>query len=672
MTVERRRLPYGSWPSPIGAGAVTAGTVSVGEVVPAGPAGAVAVWWAERRPDEGGRTAVMRRGPDADVSEITPPDADVGTRVHEYGGAAWWVFASPWGDETLVYADDADQRLRRLAPGDGEPVVLTPEPPVPAGWRYADMRPVADGRWLVGVRERHGPDGGEPLDELVAVPTDGSGIVVELWWGSDFVMSPRPSPDGDRLAWIAWRHPDMPWDATALWIADLVVDGGVPRLSGARCLVDGRDRDEALCEPGWSPDGRLLVCTDRDDWWNLHAVDAASGELTPVVTGEFEIATPPWVFGMQRWACTPWGVVAAAGRPAGDRILLDGEPVAAAAVDTEVASLYATADGDVVYAGGGFGHETEIVRLRLGDADGDPARVVREVLRPSRYLDVELGIGEGFLPPPEPVSFPTGDGEVAHGLHYAPAHPDVVGPRGEAPPLLVLVHGGPTARARRSLHLDVRYWTSRGVAVVDVDYRGSTGYGRRYRRALDGRWGVADVEDCVAAATHLAATGRADAGRLVIRGSSAGGFTVLAALCFHDAFAAGSSRYGIADLAALARDTHKFESRYLDRLVGPWPEAREVYEARSPIHHVEGFSAPMLVLQGSDDPIVPPNQAEMIVAALRERGVPVAYILFEGERHGFRRAANQVRALEAELAFFGRVLGFAPADELPPIEIEGM
>ena len=655
-------MPYGEWPSPVTAESLVQGSVAISEVI-ADPVQPWLLWWAERRPDEGGRAAVMRsdlRG--GERCEVTPPDANVRTLVHEYGGGAWWP-----NDGVLYYVEFSDQRLRRLDRPGAEPVVLTAEPPERGAWRYADGRVVAGGRWCVCVRERH-DTGSEPANELVAVDTEGSQRVRPLWAGSDFVMTPRPSPDGTLVAWIAWDHPNMPWDATRLHVHRLD-DGGL----GDEVLIVGVDGDRSLCEPGWdaSEPSRLLVCSDHDDWWGLYEVDLDSGALASVVAGEFDVATPPWVFGMQRWAAADGLVVAAAGMGSGDRLLVNGLLVESA--DSSVSSVTIGRDapgGEAVlaYAGAGYRHETEVVALDVG-ADGD-AGAGRRAVRPARAL----GLDPALLVEPEPIVFATGPGRsaVAHALYYRPANPACTGPQGDLPPLLVMAHGGPTAAARRQLQMGITYWTSRGIAVVDVDYRGSTGYGRRYRRALDGAWGVADVEDCVAAATFLAERGDVDPRRLIIKGGSAGGFTVLAALCLHDVFAAGASRYGVADLEALATDTHKFESRYLDRLVGPYPAARDTYIARSPIHRLEGFDAPMIVLQGDEDEIVPPSQSEMIVEALEAKGVPVAYLLFEGEQHGFRQAANIVAATEAELAFFGRVLGFAPADDLPGLEISGL
>ena len=701
----RAVLPFGSWPSPITAASLVLGAVRISEVM-ADPVRPGLLWWAESRPEESGRTAVMccdlterplsaspregearggeARSGEATPREVTPAGADVRTRVHEYGGGAWWPH-----DGALYYVEFSDQRLRRLDPGAADPVLLTAEPERSESLRYADGRVTPDGRWCVCVRERHAPGAGEAVNELVAVAADGSQRVNVLWAEADFVMSPRISSDGALLAWIAWDHPNMPWDDTRLHVFEL----GCGEL-GAEVLAAGADGDRSLCEPGWVAGSclddasgarggdRLLVCSDHDDWWGLYEVDSDDGALAPVVTGAFDVATPPWVFGMQRWAAARSTVAAVAGLATGDELVVGGRRLAVA--DTSVSSLAVLHPGPatsgaamservtLAYAGAGFGHEPEVVTVAVGP-DGPRRRVVR----PSR----RLGLDPCLLVQPEAIAFPTGSAgspaeaaggpaatagsrrPVAHALYYPPSNPKCAGPPDERPPLMVLVHGGPTAAARRELQLDILFWTSRGFAVADVDYRGSTGYGRRYRRALDGAWGVADVEDCVAAARLLAERGEVDPQRLVIRGGSAGGFTVLSALAFHDVFAAGASRYGVADLEVLAADTHKFESRYLDTLIGPRPEARRLYEQRSPVRHLDGFEAPMIVLQGAEDEIVPPSQAEMIVEALRAKGVVVDYVLFEGEQHGFRRAENIITALESELAFFAAVLRFEAADD---------
>ena len=498
---------------------------------------------------------------------------------------------------------------------------------------------------MVAVRELHHPDR-EPTNDLVAIATDGSMEICELWSGSDFVASPRLSPDGTRLVWVAWDHPNMPWDATRLLVAPFA-DGALGDIE-----LEFGNGAEAWVEPGWGPDGTLYACSDRHEWWNLGSVSADTG-FAPVIAGPFEIPTPSWVFGMQRWAITPEHTVAAVGLPTGDELVIDGRTVSMP--DATVSSMQPAADG-VVYVGAGYGHEAQVVKVVL-----DGPKVTREVVHAGRELPVDIG----YLIEPESITFPTGDGDaVAHALYYPPTNPDHVGVEGTAAaagsrPRRPDRPGPPPTPARHSL-LD-----QQGNRCRRRRLRGSTGYGRSYRQALNGSWGVADVEDCVAAARYLAERGDVDPERLMIRGGSAGGFTVLSALAFHDVFAVGASRYGVADLEALATDTHKFESRYLDTL---WPlaEAKAIYDERSPVNHVEKFSAPMIVLQGDEDAIVPPNQSEMIVAALEQQGIPVSYLLFEGEQHGFRKAENVITALEAELVFFGDMLGFTPPATFRP------
>ncbi|MCY4194358.1 MAG: prolyl oligopeptidase family serine peptidase, partial [bacterium] len=463
--------------------------------------------------------------------------------------------------------------------------------------------------------------------------------------GADFYAWPRPTPDGRQLAWIQWNHPDMPWDQTELW-----VDG--------QCAMAGIG---SVVEPQWGPDGRLYVVSDHGGWWNLYWLDGA--DLAPVFELDAETHRPAWVFDDPSYAvCDDNTVVVAAMRGSLAELWAippDGaEPVRLDLPWTSYAAVRAV--GPHVICAIAASPSQEPAAVRIDVADG-----THEVIRPPARAAVD----PGYLSRPRPISFSTTDGAEAHGLYYPPTHPTAQAPAGERPPLLVLGHGGPTGAARSQLQLGIQYWTSRGIAVVDVNYRGSTGYGTAYREALRGRWGVSDVDDCVAAARHLVRAGEVDGDRLIIRGASAGGYTTLCALAFHKVFAAGASRYGIADLAALAADTHKFEARYTDSLVGRYPEEAEVYQARSPIHFVDDFEAPMIVLQGAEDAVVPPNQAEMIVAALQERSIPVAYLLFEGEQHGFRQAEHIVAALEAELSFFAQILGFNPADDISPVTI---
>lgn len=671
--------PYGTWPSPLGPEALVAGAARVGEARVDGDD----VWWAEARPSEGGRVALVRRRVDGTVHEVLPEGWSARTGLLEYGGGAWCVEAG-----VVTFAAWADQRLHRLVADDPEavPLPLTPEPHSPRGLRYGDVVPW-DHAWVLAVREAHpgeegvAADATEPVHQVVAVPTDGSaaadpGRVRVLVSGPDFVSDPRPGPA--RLAWVQWDHPRMPWDGTELCVAGLGRDsGGGPVLRGGPEVVAGGP-EESVVQPEWDGAGDLLFCSDRTGWWNLHRWDGTAVEAVAPV--EAEVGGPRWVAG-QRWyapladgrvlvSATADGATGLAvvegGRLAPLPLELGGAPVTMA--DSVVAGPGPAQA--VVVAASGRAEATPVLLDLPAAADavasdagrgrravpGAPASGVR-ALRAGR----DVGLAPGDVSLPEPFSFPSAGGRTAHALLYRPASSSSVGPDDERPPLVVMIHGGPTSAARPMFDLSRQVWTSRGFAVVDVDYGGSVGYGRPYRRLLDGAWGVVDVEDCVAAARHLAADGVVDGDRMVIRGGSAGGFTVLLALATSDAFAAGTSLYGVTDLAALARDTHKLESRYLDGLVGPWPEAAEVYAARSPLAHLADLRTPVLVLQGSDDAVVPPDQAEAVAAALAAAGVHHRYLLFEGEGHGFRRADTIVAAFAAELAFYGEVLGFTPA-----------
>jgi dipeptidyl aminopeptidase/acylaminoacyl peptidase len=633
--------PHGSWSTPITAARVVEAAVRLGGLRADGGS----LWWLELRPQEGGRSVLVRHQADGTTEDLLPAPWNARTAVHEYGGGAMWVH-----DGVAWFTNWADQRLYRLEPGQ-VPVPITPEPPVPRGWRYADGDVSPDGEWIVCVRERHDDDG--VTNEIVRLPSGGGPIEVVVS-GSDFVSNPRWSPDGAGLAWVEWDHPNMPWDGTRL----------VARVGGEDVLVAGGP-DESVLQPVWELGGPLLFLSDRNDWWNLYRWSPPDS-VEAVLTVDGEIGEPQWVFGRPRFARTDDdGVVFAYWRGGVDHLAAADVKGVTRPIDlpyTEYSDLCVT--GDVVQAiAASPAAEAAVIAVRLGTGAVTVVRAPRD-----------LGLEPADVPAPEAVSFATTGGRTAHALFYAPANARYDGPPGERPPLIVTVHGGPTAAARPTLQLDIRYWTSRGFAVVDVNYGGSTGYGRAYRRQLDGAWGVVDLDDCEAAARHLADSGRVDPARLCIEGGSAGGFTVLACLAFRDTFAAGADHYGVADLEALARDTHKFESRYLDTLVGPYPERRDLYIERSPIHHVDGFDRPLIVFQGLEDEIVPPNQSEMIVDALRAKGVPVAYVPFAGEQHGFRQAANIARSLEAQLSFFGQLFGFTlPEDEaIEPVAIENM
>jgi dipeptidyl aminopeptidase/acylaminoacyl peptidase len=649
-------VPYGSWPSSIDAAAVARGGRRLAFPVIAADG---AVWWAEGRPSEGGRVVLMRREPGGEPAAVTPDQTNVRTRVHEYGGGAWCVVDS----DLVVFVDFSDQRLYRQRLG-AEPVAISPEPPSPGALRYADMRPTPDGSTLVCVRERDTE--GEPVNEIVSLSLDGAGEPQVLASGRDFYSFPRVSPDGNWLAWTCWDHPNMPWDGTELWIAPLAD-------SGAERLVAGGP-EESIFQPEWGPDGRLHFVSDRDGWWNLYCarepgaeLSGEEGALMQLTEEEADFAHPQWLFGGATYVFLESGAIACVRcEGAEERLFLlapEGwEPADLGLPFTSFGFPALSARGNgVVFAATSPESGAAVVHY-------DVERGETEIVRSAS----EEPVDPAYVSRPRPVEFPTGEGEVAYGFYYPPANPEFEAPEGELPPLIVESHGGPTSHATPALDREFLYWTSRGIGVVDVNYRGSSGYGREYRNKLRGTWGVVDTEDCVNAARHLAEQGEADGGRLAIRGGSAGGYATLCALTFHEGFAAGASYYGVADAEALARDTHKFEARYLDRLIGPYPEQADLYRQRSPIHHVEQLRSPVILFQGLEDEVVPPNQAETMVAALERNGVPHAYLAFEGEQHGFRKAETNIRCLEAELYFYGRIMGFEPAGDPQPVEISGL
>jgi dipeptidyl aminopeptidase/acylaminoacyl peptidase len=636
--------PYGSWRSTIIADALVEQVVRLAEV----QVGDGAVYWNEGRPSEAGRQVIVRWSDATGVEDVVPEGWSARTTVHEYGGGAYAVHGS-----TVFFSNHADQRVYRLDRGEA-PAPLTPEPAAPRSHRYADGRASPDGRWLVCVRERH--MGEDVVNDLVALSTVGEGEAAVVADGHDFFAAPRLSPDGRTLAWLCWDHPRMPWDGTELWEAEVSADLG---LHGARQLAGGDE--ESVSQPRWSPDGVLHWVSDRTGWWNLYRDDG--GQPRAVSPMEAELTAPDWVFGQSTYGFLADGRLVAAWARGGFQQLGVLEPGAAAfrPLDvplTTVSSLQPYGAGFVAICASGS-REPAVVAVGVDDA-------APRVLRANRARPVETGpVSE-----PRPIEFPSEGGRTAHALYYPPVSAQFEGPEEDRPPLVVLSHGGPTSAASPALSLSVQFWTTRGVAVVDVDYGGSTGYGRAYRQLLNGQWGVVDVEDCLAAARHLAGQGEVDGERMVIRGGSAGGYTTLCALTFHDMFAAGASHYGVADAEALALHTHKFESRYLDGLIGPYPEARDLYRARSPVHFADRLSAPLIIFQGLEDEVVPPEQAEVMVEALRANGIPFAYLAFEGEQHGFRKAETIKRVAEAELSFYGQVLGFDPADDIEPVPVE--
>jgi dipeptidyl aminopeptidase/acylaminoacyl peptidase len=612
-----------------------------------------AAYWLEFRPTEDGRSVVVRADPGEDPRDVTPEGFDVRTKVHEYGGGAYWLHGA-----TVFFANFEDQRLYRQEIG-AEPAPITEESG--GRHRYADGRVTPDGRLVICVRERHeGSSSADVVNELVAMAPDGSGGVRTIASGHDFYAYPRPSPDGTHLAWISWDHPEMPWDGTELWVADLGGDGS---LANERQVAGGRE--ESIIQPEWGPGGELHFVSDRTGWWNLYRErDGATEALHPM---EAEFGGPLWEFGLSSFAFLDDGRIACVYGRDGLQQLAVLDPGSGELVDldvpyTVVAWPTLSAEGtrvSLVAGGPSIPHQVVVV---------DFAAASIEVLREGRTVTFD----PAYISIPRALEYPTGDGQTAHALFYPPTNPAFEGRVDELPPLIVATHGGPTGESVANFDLGIQYFTSRGFAVADVNYRGSTGYGRAYRRQLEGGWGVVDTIDCVNVAKHLAAEGLVDGARMAIRGGSAGGYATLCALTFHDTFAAGASLFGIADLEALFHATHKFESRYGDRLVGPYPDALDVYRARSPIHFVDRISCPMIILQGSEDEVVPPAQAEMMVEALERKGLPYAYLLFEGEQHGFRKAEHIKRSLEAELSFYARIFGVELGDPIEPVEIHNL
>jgi dipeptidyl aminopeptidase/acylaminoacyl peptidase len=665
-------LPYGAWPSPLTAATLLSDARALAELRVDGDD----VLWLERRPSEGGRQVVVRsRGGRGEPEDLSPADVNVRTRVHEYGGGCAAV-----RDGVLWYVAFDDQRVWRQDPGEA-PRPLTALPATSAAVRFAEPALTPDGRWLVCVRERHlGAEAGDVVNDLVAIRADGADDQepLVLLGGHDFVGSPVVSPGGTELACVVWDHPNMPWDDTTVIAGALDEVDGSLGLSSLRRVAGAPDVSESAIEPTFSPDGTLHLLADRAGWWQLYREE--DGAIVRLCDAEVDLGGPRWTGGARRVGFLDDGrpVVVATDHGV-DRVcvLEDGRlhdlpfphgtcrgiEVAGSTVTAIVAaadSPFRVLQVDVSASASSMSSAS----ASSAATDAAEGQEVREVHRAR-----EVPADAAFVPVPETITFPTADDAVAHALYYRPTNPDVRAPEGELPPLLVLSHGGPTGHVSPALNLDVAYWTSRGFAVADVNYRGSTGYGRAYREALRGRWGEVDVDDCTAVATWLAERGEVDGAKLAIRGGSAGGFTTLAALTFGEVFSAGASHFGVADLGLLAEHTHKFESRYLDRLVGPWPQAEATYRERSPLHHTEQLSAPMIVLQGLLDRIVPPEQAHQMVAALDAKGVPHAYVEFPDEDHGFRKAENVIRALESELSFYGQVFGFEPADDLEPVEV---
>ena len=642
-------VPYGSWQSPISSDLIVSQSVRLSDVVLDGRD----IYWVEMRPSEGGRNVIVRCTSDGRIADMTPADFNCRTRVHEYGGRSYAV-----NQADVYFSNFSDQRIYLQQPNSSPTTIATQ-----TGLRFADIIVDSFHHSLICVCEDHRNGRTPPENTLIRLDLMEAGQAGDqrlnvLVSGSDFYASPCLSPDGSQLAWLSWNHPDMPWDGTELWIGKLEPDGA---LTETEIVAGGRG--ESIFQPQWSPDGTLFFVSDRTGWWNLYR--RRENEIKPVVRMEAEFGMPQWLFGMSTYAFESARRLICAytreGRWQLAGINLDDEELEIIETPYSDISYLRASAGRVVFVGGCATEPTSIVKLNTDTR-------MLDVLRRS----IRHEIDSGYISIPETIEFPTKQGLTSHAFFYSPQNKHFQAPADERPPLMVISHGGPTAAATDSLNLAIQYWTSRGIAVLDVNYGGSTGFGRAYRQRLYGQWGVVDTQDCVDGAIYSMETFGVDPNRLVIRGSSAGGYTTLCALVFNDVFKAGASYYGVSDLQGLVLETHKFQARYLDQLIGPYPERKDLYIARSPIHHADDLSCPVIFFQGLEDKVVPPAQAEMMVEILKEKKLPVAYVVFDKEQHGFRIAQNIKRALDAELYFYSRIFGFQLADDIPPVRIENL
>jgi dipeptidyl aminopeptidase/acylaminoacyl peptidase len=639
--------PYGSWKSPITSDLIVEGTVGLSQPTFDGDD----IYWIEMRPKEAGRNVIVKRNATGSSVDVNQPPFNARTRVHEYGGGDYLVSTG-----LVCFSNFSDQRLYRQDAPEATPQALT----APGEMRYADSCMDQARNRLICVREDHTRDGVEAVNSIVSVSLelgdDHGTVLVE---GNDFYSTPRLSPDGSQLAWLTWNHPNMPWDGCELWVGEFAEDGS---LSSTRWVAGGAA--ESIFQPEWSPEGVLYFASDRSGWWNLERI-TVDGGIERVCQSKAELGMPQWVFGMSAYAfASPETIVCTH---------IDQGVSTFATIDTNTGKLtpidcpytdiqfLRAANGLAVFRGGSPTDVGAIVKFDLKIGEFETLRKSNERETYPQYFSV-----------PRAIEFPTEGGLTAHGFFYPPQNPDYRAPDNEKPPLIVKSHGGPTSAASTALSLSIQYWTSRGFAVLDVNYGGSTGYGRQYRERLNKKWGIVDVDDCVNGARYLAERGEVDGNRLIITGGSAGGYTTLGALTFRKVFKAGASHFGISDLESMARDTHKYESQYLTGLLGPYPERKDIYYDRSPINFPERLSCPVIFFQGLEDKVVPPDQAEKMVDAIRAKRIPVSYVAFAGEQHGFRQAKNIKRALDGELYFYSKVFRFELAEPVEPVEIENL
>src|SRR3989454_9649004 len=644
--MTRQVVPYGSWKSPITADLLASTYVALDELRVDGDD----VYWNELRASDKGRNVIVQRKPDGTLTDITPPGFSARTRVHEYGGGCYLV-----QNGTVYFSNYTDQRFYRQDPAKA-PRPLTP----PADMRYADSVFDQKRNRIISIREDHTLKTPQAINTIVSLDLENESEGKILVSGNDFYSTPRLSPDGSKLAWLTWNHPNMPWDGTELWIAHVKPDGS---LEQAEKIAGGLD--ESIYQPEWSPDGELYLSSDKTGWWNLHRWH--NNEVEALYPMEAEFGLPQWGFGshtfvfesQDRIVCAytkngPWNLASLNLRKK------KLEPIETWINQIDRGNL-AVKDGKVFVIGGSATEPSSVIRIDLSSKQ-------TEILHRSR----EITVDKEYISIPNAIEFPTENGRTAFAFFYPPKNPEYEAPQAEKPPLLVLSHGGPTSASPSTLRYQIQYRTSRGIGVVDVNYGGSTWYGKDYCKRLNDHLGNVDVQDCVNATRYLASRGQADGERLGIRGGSAGGYTTLCALAFTNTFKAGASYFGVSDLELLAKDTHKFESRYLDKLVGSYPERRDIYRARSPIYHVDGISSTLILFQGLEDKVVPPDQSEKIFEAVKAKGLPVAYIAYEWEQHGFRRAENIKRSYEAELYFYSKIFQFNLAEQIDPVSIENL